>query len=629
VTITQRSGESAVRIHIGQQGADQQGGKASNRRKLTLEELEVEGLDRSSEGSAVGQRDADEEEEEEFFDLNSLVEGAVDDEEDLASHAGYHTAPSDSGGSMKRIERVDDPSSSDEDVRADLASMAVHQGSVQAMRDRHHGGATSSSPPPRLPPKKKISHPAALTRGQPGREGRSWTEKSDVPSKMFLPNLGESRVPPVVPPPPGSSAGLTATETSDFDSVASTTSASYHVADDPEETAPEVPTPPRPPLPARPPTTRDFPSSSSSNVAVEASGGRKWRGEAETRSPGVVELERAGGGAQGQERLVAASAAVQDGEPAGEEQPEEEVVRGSEGDVSKSVPSREEVAENGDGEDLSEVGQREKRGGTRKKKSVSALIARFESEATSTGAARSVTPERSARSHTPDGTSVARPSSAAATLFQQVADPAATATSSRPSPEEEAIVQAPPPVTSAADACDVGDDQAGVTEPQSPRATTASSSGRGRGEISAKEVEEGEKGEKVKPQPDVIGEEELPLGAEAIDPDTIAPEDEEEDEEMAKTMRNQRGYTSYVFISSDPGKADEAGSVVSAVSNGSRRSAASGPLDADGNRVSINVKESAASCVVLQDGRASNISIVSTESSELGLPHSPEKCARA
>ena len=90
------------------------------------------------------------------------------------------------------------------------------------------------------------------------------------------------------------------------------------------------------------------------------------------------------------------------------------------------------------------------------------------------------------------------------------------------------------------------------------------------------------------------------------------------DPDMPPTIRRNSGgaYTSYVFISSDPSN-DDVASVHS--SNGSY-------TDPEG-RVTVNVKESQASpvspntCVVsIQDGRTSNISIVSTESSELNSP---------
>ena len=105
----------------------------------------------------------------------------------------------------------------------------------------------------------------------------------------------------------------------------------------------------------------------------------------------------------------------------------------------------------------------------------------------------------------------------------------------------------------------------------------------------------------------------VPLGAEALDPNLPENFEDLSDEEM--TLRRQGAYTSYVFIGSSSN--DDAGSVVSSRSAGS------------GNRIVVNVKDAAGAksgsnnCVVLQDGRASNISIVSTESSELGSPNSP------
>ena len=84
---------------------------------------------------------------------------------------------------------------------------------------------------------------------------------------------------------------------------------------------------------------------------------------------------------------------------------------------------------------------------------------------------------------------------------------------------------------------------------------------------------------------------ELPLGAEALT--------EEELEEM--TRRN--GYTSYVLIGA--AQNDDTASIHS-----------TGSSTGSANRVVVNVNKG----VVLQDGRASNISIVSTESSDLGSP---------
>merc|ERR1712226_494528 len=128
-------------------------------------------------------------------------------------------------------------------------------------------------------------------------------------------------------------------------------------------------------------------------------------------------------------------------------------------------------------------------------------------------------------------------------------------------------------------------------------------------------------------------EEDLPLGAEAIDPDTVV--EEEDTEEMASTVRrNSGGYTSYVFIGSSDAQAhnthdNDTSSVVSgAGSHRSQRSCGASSSTTSSNKIVVNVKDSGvgntSGCVVLQDGRASNISIVSTESSEPDLPNSPE-----
>ncbi len=63
------------------------------RRKYTLEELEVEGFAASDESDHNKQHSLSSEEEE-LVDLNSLIEGAVDDDEEEGEEAkeGYHTA---------------------------------------------------------------------------------------------------------------------------------------------------------------------------------------------------------------------------------------------------------------------------------------------------------------------------------------------------------------------------------------------------------------------------------------------------------------------------------------------------------------------------------------------------------
>ena len=106
-----------------------------------------------------------------------------------------------------------------------------------------------------------------------------------------------------------------------------------------------------------------------------------------------------------------------------------------------------------------------------------------------------------------------------------------------------------------------------------------------------------------------------PLGAEGgVEAEGV--DSDIEDIDMPPTIRRNSGgaYTSYVFISNEPSN-DEVASVVSS----------SGSYTDPENRVTVNVKETAVSspntCVVaIQDGRTSNISIVSTESSELNSP---------
>merc|ERR1712223_209543 len=101
--------------------------------------------------------------------------------------------------------------------------------------------------------------------------------------------------------------------------------------------------------------------------------------------------------------------------------------------------------------------------------------------------------------------------------------------------------------------------------------------------------------------------EELPLGAEAIEnPDVNEAHDIlEEDIDIDEMTRRNGAYTSYVLIGASASHNDlETASIHSSGSSGR------------GNRVVVNVNKG----VVLQDGRASNISIVSTESSDLGSP---------
>ena len=98
----------------------------------------------------------------------------------------------------------------------------------------------------------------------------------------------------------------------------------------------------------------------------------------------------------------------------------------------------------------------------------------------------------------------------------------------------------------------------------------------------------------------------LLLGAEAIENTDVneAHDIVEEDIDIDEMTRRNGAYTSYVLIgASAPNNVDlETASIHSSGSSGSA------------NRVVVNVNKG----VVLQDGRASNISIVSTESSDLG-----------
>ena len=323
--------------------------------------------------------------------------------------------------------------------------------------------------------------------------------------------------------------------------------------------------------------------------------------------------------------------------------------------------------------------EEEPKKGGKKKKSVSALIARFEkapssSSSSSSSAADSSNP-RSARSLTPDALSAAAaPSSSSsagrnARAKSQGAIAAAVVTAAPAvveiQEEEESssslsssAKKKEQPVKVAAGAesekkeeehrqKDVGEEALppiqAAGEEKSENSPNREEKGSG-GEREKKPDEKGgdsaksgdstaEQGGATKEKSNEAlelgeGEEDLPLGAEAVNPDLV---DDLDEEEMAKTLRHggqRQGYTSYVFISSGKDEdgaataaaANDTASVVSAASSrGSNRSNRS----RDSNKVVVNVKEPGASCVVLQDGRASNISIVSTESSELGSPNSP------
>lgn len=95
ITRRQTSQGNSVRIQIGGQATQKQQkppppvtSTSDAKRKYTLEELEVEGFEpssTSSESEADNQGKAKMISEEDDFDLNSLIEGAVDDDEDAGS----------------------------------------------------------------------------------------------------------------------------------------------------------------------------------------------------------------------------------------------------------------------------------------------------------------------------------------------------------------------------------------------------------------------------------------------------------------------------------------------------------------------------------------------------------------
>ena len=121
-------------------------------------------------------------------------------------------------------------------------------------------------------------------------------------------------------------------------------------------------------------------------------------------------------------------------------------------------------------------------------------------------------------------------------------------------------------------------------------------------------------------------DQELPLGAEALAVNQEEPSEtdqeatheyleglEEEDIDIDEMTRRNGAYTSYVLIgASAPNNSHNDLETASIHSSGSSGGSS-------GNRVIVNVNKG----VVLQDGRASNISIVSTESSDLGSGSPP------
>ena len=238
----------------------------------------------------------------------------------------------------------------------------------------------------------------------------------------------------------------------------------------------------------------------------------------------------------------------------------------------------------------------------KRKGSVSDLIARFEASSRSTTPERSLTPVHCA---TPDTTAATRhppvestpPSGAAAECIN----------------EEKTKIKdtgARPKVPSNKNQADKKDSVAvsNTNEPNAPNESLIANESneseraelRGLKEFTQKYLKE------QQARNGVSGGDEAACESEGEDLDL-------EDPDMPPTIRRNSGgaYTSYVFISSDPSN-DDVASVVS--SNGSYKE----------DRVTVNAKEHAVSpntCVVsIQDGRTSNISIVSTESSELNSP---------
>ena len=237
----------------------------------------------------------------------------------------------------------------------------------------------------------------------------------------------------------------------------------------------------------------------------------------------------------------------------------------------------------------------------KRKGSVSDLIARFEASSRSTTPERSLTPVHCA---TPDTT--------AATRHPPASTPPSGAAAECINEEKTKIKDtgARPKVPSSKNQADKKDPVAvsNTNEPNAPNESLIANESneseraelRGLKEFTQKYLKE------QQARNGVSGGDEAACESEGEDLDL-------EDPDMPPTIRRNSGgaYTSYVFISSDPSN-DDVASVVS--SNGSYKE----------DRVTVNSKEHAVSpntCVVsIQDGRTSNISIVSTESSELNSP---------
>ena len=768
VIITRRlsSGGNSVRIQIGaghpgrldsskleQQDkiAAQKGNPKKPKRKYTLEELEVEGFEPST-SESEGKRSASMSEDE-LFDLNSLIEGAVDDDEDTAE---YHSALEDNSrssatasaevsnrskmsehyfkpvqnsssssdarsvgsgtssrttGSKGRIQRVDSLSSEEEE----LLSMAVNHGSLPSHQLHQHHPHLQIAHPRDSDTEAdfldRVSTSTTNTSGSvnsvlrrehratasPASSSSSSKPSSSSSSRRLLPD--KPRAPPLgqlsqhLSSSHNSSSNdvrgtSIATETSDFDSV-STTSASYTVnhsdldsllndetvdrsegaassqngttnnvvlvadQDSPSQgQAIALPNmqEPQPETPARPGQLRGSQSSGSSKSessigdspptpstalahaqgkeGAEAKKRRHAHEQEEVRSKArdpeevtaYVDTQEARDNEENKNNTKSSETSSNKAPPLPVAAPRNVVAPVSgkkpQGGKEETTKERKENAPTKLSEDNADLVEQPPLQQGKRKGSVSSLIAKFETPK-SVGelrTTRSVTPDRSSRSLTPD----TRPASAAANL---------NSASSNISSSTGAVSK-----------------RAKSVEPLKEETEKEKQAEIEQKEISEpKEKPKAEKSEvqQIEPEPskpssenDDFGkgsghgendpEENLPLGAEAINPELVVDEENLENltEEEMKTLRGQRnnsgGYTSYVFISSDPAR-DEVSSVVSS-SSSTVRAGAAGP---EGNRVVVNVKEPGSNCVVLQDGRASNISIVSTESSDLGSPNSP------
>ena len=248
---------------------------------------------------------------------------------------------------------------------------------------------------------------------------------------------------------------------------------------------------------------------------------------------------------------------------------------------------------------------------TKRKGSVSDLIAKFESSSRSATPERSLTPDshRSLRSATP------------------VTSTSTTSSSSR-AVQKQNSVESNQSVAGEEEKSRVKDTGARPKVPQNknkPLDCAVSNTNEANESLISNESEPAElRGLReftqkyLREQQAKNGSSTTPVIQESLDHLDGEVEDILDNPDMPPTVRRNSGsggaYTSYVFISSDPSN-DDVASVVS--SNGSY-------TDPE-NRVTVNVKETGVvspnTCVVsIQDGRTSNISIVSTESSELNSP---------